>query len=265
MTLVRLVPRHPDQDRDPERDRLGPGERPAAADDGELAVGHLGEVGEEHGHAHLASLAQPAIRRDAGSAGCLRGDAARGPPRRRARPSPRRAARAAPRPAPASLRSAFATGARRRAPGRPSTPSTFFSSRCAQTAPNAPVLAPITATRLAADRRLGDRARDPVERVLQRTRDRAVVLGGRDEDRVRLGDRGLQRVDRVRVRDPRGPGRTPGSRRARRRRRARRPAAAPPRRGGGAARCASRRGGCRRCRGSSPTTRFPAGRRRASR
>jgi hypothetical protein len=51
---------------------------------------------------------------------------------------------------------------------------------------------------LAADRRLGDGAGDPVERVLERTRDRPVVLGRREEDRVRLGDRGLERVDRVR-------------------------------------------------------------------
>src|SRR6478735_1057639 len=51
--------------------------------------------------------------------------------------------------------------------------------------------------RLPADRRLGDRARDPVERVLQGARDRAVVLGCRDEDRVRLSDRGLQAIDRV--------------------------------------------------------------------
>ena len=56
--LVRLVPRDADQDRDPERRRLRPGQRPAAADHRELAVAHLGEVGQQHRHAHEASLAQ---------------------------------------------------------------------------------------------------------------------------------------------------------------------------------------------------------------
>ena len=80
VTLVRLVPRDADQDRDPERRGLRPGQRPAAADDRELAVAHLGEVGQQHRHAHDASLAQGDAEVSRTAGGSDRGGAA-GPPR----------------------------------------------------------------------------------------------------------------------------------------------------------------------------------------
>ena len=52
MPPVRLIPRHVDEDRNAERRRLRARQRPAAADDGELAVGDLREVREEHRHFH---------------------------------------------------------------------------------------------------------------------------------------------------------------------------------------------------------------------
>ena len=64
---VRLVPGHVNEDRDPERRRLGAGERPAAADDGELAVGNLGEIREEHRHLHGVHSRTTAIAVRAGA------------------------------------------------------------------------------------------------------------------------------------------------------------------------------------------------------
>ncbi len=46
--------------------------------------------------------------------------------------------------------------------------------------------------RLVADRRLGERPRGPVERVLERARDRGVVLRGGDQDRVGVRERRLE-------------------------------------------------------------------------
>ena len=82
--------------------------------------------------------------------------------RRRAAARPRRAP---PRPAP--------IGSSRSTTRAPIVPSTLRVSACAQTAPNRPVLAPITAAGLPASGRGPHRARDPVERVLEHARDRA--------------------------------------------------------------------------------------------
>ena len=63
-----------------------------------------------------------------------------------------------------------------------------------------PVLAPITATGLPRSVLESHRARDPVEAVLQEARDRVVVLGRGEQDRVRL-------TDLARAASPRTPGR----------------------------------------------------------
>ena len=62
-------------------------------------------------------------------------------------------------------------------------------SACAQMPPNEPGLAPITATGLPRKAAVVARPRAPVERVLQRSRDGAVVLGRHDQDRIRVCDR----------------------------------------------------------------------------
>ena len=138
MPLVGLVPRDADQDRDAERHRLGPGHRPAAADDGQLAVAHLGEVGEKHRHAHRAesrtrgepeSAARrrsPRSRRRCTASSSGRAlDLLRRAPRRRPRVD-----REARRPARRAAGRPCRREARRRATRAPMIPSTFFSSRC---------------------------------------------------------------------------------------------------------------------------------------
>ena len=76
----------------------------------------------------------------------------------------------------------------------PMAERTLRASAWAQTAPNRPVEAPTTAAGLL---RRGDSASgpgEPVEGVLELARDRVVVLGGRDQDCVRSGDRVEERL-----------------------------------------------------------------------
>ena len=105
--------------------------------------------------------------------------------------------------------------------------STLRSSAWAQMAPNRPVLAPIDGDRLSAQAVVREGPRGPVERVLERTRDRGVVLRGRDHDcvgcrerRAEAGRRPARRTGRRRRR------RTPAASRGRSTRRTRRPPAA---------------------------------------
>ena len=134
----------------------------------------------------------------------------------------------------------------------PMAASTLRASACAQTAPKRPVEVADDRGRLVAQRRVGQRAREPVQRVLELARDRVVVLGRGDEHRVGLarsrrssactasgrvcsssssnGGIGLQAVEDDRARPRAAAGRPPP---------------------GGAWRCGSRRAGCRRGRGRS--------------
>ena len=70
----------------------------------------------------------------------------------------------------------------------------FLSSACAQTPPNEPVLAPITATGFP-ERGGAARARGPVDRVLQLARHRGVVLRRGDQHGVGAGDRVTKPLD----------------------------------------------------------------------
>ena len=123
---------------------------------------------------------------------------------RRGRRSPRRAARAgsrraAPPPA-ASFSCAWPTATSPSTTRAPVAASTLRSSACAHTAPNAPVLAPTTATGMLRSDVGRERARRPVEGVLELARDRRVVLGRREQHGVRPGERRAQRGDRRRGR-----------------------------------------------------------------
>ena len=138
----------------------------------------------------------------------------------------------------------------------PIRPSTLRVSACAQTPPNAPGAGADHRDGLAAERvrRRGPRA--PVERVLERSRDRAVVLRRRDQDGVRRRDGRAEACDGERRRallvlvERRARRGGPPRRRARRR-----PGGSPPR-AAGAAGCTSLRAGCLRCRGSASLRRL---------
>ena len=126
-------------------------------------------------------------------------------------------------PSSSNFSAAWPTATSTSATRAPIAASTLRSSAWAQTAPNMPALEPITATGLLRNDVRRERARGPVERVLERARDRRVVLGRRDQDGVGLGDR--RRAARRPTRAParrRRPGRTAARRAARPRRRARR-------------------------------------------
>ena len=73
---------------------------------------------------------------------------------------------------------------RRRRRGRPSPRAPCGARPGPRRRRTAPALEPITATGFVAERVRRERARGPVERVLERARDRRVVLGRRDQDGV---------------------------------------------------------------------------------
>ncbi len=106
------------------------------------------------------------------------------------------ASRSSGRPSAPSDSSACGTGSSRSTTRAPIVASTLRSSACAHTAPNRPVLAPMTAAGLPRSGVRCDRTRDPVERVLERSGDRPVVLRRRDQKGVRVGDRRRQGDDR---------------------------------------------------------------------
>ena len=141
--------------------------------------------------------------------------------------------------------------ARGRSRARRCAARTLRASACAQTAPNRPVEAPTTAAGLLRSGRFGERAREPVERVLELARDRVVVLG------VETSTASASAIAAHSACTGLGPGVLVVLVERRDRlepveaRRARPPAAAgrPPR--AGAWSCGSRRAGCRRGRGPS--------------
>ena len=92
------------------------------------------------------------------------------------------------------------TGSSRSITRAPIAPSTLRSSACAQTAPNRPGAGADDRDRLVAQRARRERAREPVERVLELARDRVVVLRRGEEHDVGLVDRGGERAQDPRAR-----------------------------------------------------------------
>ena len=85
--------------------------------------------------------------------------------------------------------SAMPTGSSDSSTCAPEALSALRTSACAQTAPKRPVLAPITADGLLPEDVVRERARRPVERVLEPAGERGVVLGRGDQQRVGRLDR----------------------------------------------------------------------------
>ena len=102
------------------------------------------------------------------------------------RASPARTSSSASRPSSSNFSCAWPTASSASVTRAPIAPSTLRSSAAAQTPPNAPALELITATGLLRNDVRRERPRGPVERVLERARDRRVVLGRGEEDGVGL-------------------------------------------------------------------------------
>ena len=136
---------------------------------------------------------------------------------------PRRAARRGSRRAPAAGRARPARRRRRRRSRHrrsgssrsitraPAAASDLRSSACAHTAPNMPVLAPITAAGLLRSAARRERPRGPVDGVLQHAGNRVVVLGRGEQQRVGRFDRLAPSLDRRSQAPARRPRRTAGS------------------------------------------------------
>ena len=185
-------------------------------------------------------------------ADCSTGAPTSRPGRRAGRPGGRPArGRRARRPS-SNAPSAMPTGSSDSSTCAPQALSALRTSACAQTAPNRPVLAPITAAGLSRSTLSGNGPRGPVERVLEPAGERGVVLRRGDQQRVgrprsRRGSRwtgGRRVVLEVLVEDGQA-GEARPTPRARPRAGACRP---PP---GAACGCGSPGAGCLRCRGSA--------------